>query len=483
MVCKTMKLPRGFSLHSPVVADFQQDTINYGILNNNAALLLHMGLGKTYCALQIARFRIQFCNAKKILVLAPASLLYNWQEEVNKFTEYNSIILYGDKNYRKSSIKEFIEEDYYFGIINYEALTKKYFSRNLLYSYDIVIADESAKYLKTFNTKRTEVATDIADISKYKLILTGTPISNKPIDIWSQYRFLDGGRTFGNNFYKWRHHYFYQSGGRFKYYTFKKKLSTELSHKIYGTSIRFGKEHRKGKLPKELFSPIILKPGNKFYNAYDDVRDKILTEIKLEGGIANIKIDNVLTKLIRLQQITSGFIKIDGVEHRLEYTPKLDALEEYIDTALSVGDSVIIWCWFKYSIQIISDLLKEKSIKYLTMSGSDSSIEKTKKWKRFQKSKTINAFVGQIVSGGIGINLNKLNIKTTESQHMVFYENTQTLADREQALGRVDRVGVITDTIYYKDILIKDTIDEKIMRSITANKDLADLIIKNKEII
>lgn len=473
-----MKLPRGFSLYKPPVADFQQDTINYGILNQDAALLLHMGLGKTYCALQIARFRIQFCNAKKILILAPATLLYNWKEEIDKFTEYNSIILYGDRQNRKSIIKEFIGGDYYFGIINYEALTKKYFSRNLLYNYDVVIADESAKFLKTYNTKRTEIAIDIADMSRYKMILTGTPISNKPMDIWSQYRFLDGGKTFGYSFFKWRYHFFYQTGGRFKYYIFKKKLHKELNRKIYNTSIRFGKEYRKGKLPKEFFSPIILKPSAEFYNTYNDVRDEILTEIKLEGGIANIKIESVLTKLIRLQQITSGFIKVDGVEHKMKYTPKLDALEEYVDESIASNEAIIIWCWFKFSIKMISEVMKKKKIKFISMSGGNSNKEKTESWKKFQKSKTINVFIGQIVAGGIGINLYKTNYDSNKAQHMIFYENTQTLQDRLQALGRIDRVGVIANTIYYKDLIVKDSVDEKIIASINKNKDLADLIVE-----
>jgi len=288
------------------VAPYQQDTINYGIINPYPALLLHMGLGKTYCSLEIARFRIQFCDVKKVLILAPATLLYNWQEETETFTEYKSIVLHGEKSYRKGVIEEFLNEDYTFGIINYEALTKKYFARNLLYNYGLVIADESAKYLKSFDTKRTEVATDIADMSRYKIILTGTPITNKPNDIFSQYRFLNGGRTFGTNFYSWRSHYFYKITGRnkkrfYNKFVFKNKLAGELSKKIYTTSIRFGKECRKGKLPKEFFKPIILRPDKEFYDNYNDVRDNILAEIKTEGGLAKLKSKNVLTKLIRLQ--------------------------------------------------------------------------------------------------------------------------------------------------------------------------------------
>ena len=478
-----MKLPKGFTLLNPTIAPFQQETINYGIMNPYAALLLHMGLGKTYCSLEVARYRIQFCGAEKILILTLASLLYNWKEEIDKFTEYKGIILHGDKRYRKDVIDEFLKGDYHFGIINYEALTKKYFSRKLLYPFDLVIADESAKYLKSIKALRTNVAINIADESRYKMILTGTPISNKPMDIFTQYRFLNGGRTFGDNFYKWRNHYFYQSGGRYKQYTFKKKLADELHRKIYSTSIRFGKEFRTGKLPEEFFNPIILKPGQDFYDRYYDVRDSIKTEIETEGGIENIQIKHVLTKMIRLQQITSGFIKIEGVEHKLKYTPKLDALEEHIDIALDAEESIIIWCWFRYSIQMISDLMKKKKIKCLTMNGSDSSIDKTKKWKKFQKSKSINVFIGQTVSGGVGINLFKFRQKADKAQHMLFYENTQILDHRLQALGRVDRIGVISDTIYYKDLLIKGTIDERIIKSIKENKDLADLILEDKEII
>jgi len=130
---------------------------------------------------------------------------------------------------------------------------------------------------------------------------------------------------------------------------------------------------------------------------------------------------------------------------------------------------------------MISDLLKSKKIKHLTMSGDDNSLEKTKKWKEFQKSKTVNVFVGQIVSGGIGINLYKT--VSDKIQHMVFYECTQIFTEKEQALGRIDRVGVLANEIYYKDLIIKNTIDQKIFESNSKNKNLADIIIKNEDIL
>jgi len=476
------KLPKGFKLYKPVIADYQLYTINYGILNNDVALLLHMGLGKTYCALQIARYRIQFSNVDKVLILSPATLLYNWQEEINEFTEYNSIILHGSKQQRKHIIDKFLNSNYHFGIINYEALAKNYFSRKVLYNYGMVIADESAKFIKSIRASRTNVAIDIADMSKYRMILTGTPISNKPLDVWSQYRFLTQGRLFGTNFYSWRHHYFYTSEGKFKTYTFKKHLSSDLNKKIYSTSIRFGKECRKGKLPKELFKPILLRPDYRFYSIYNEVRDKILAEIETEGGFQNIKVAHVLTKRIRLQQITSGFIKVDGVEQRLKYTPKLDTLEEHIDIAIDADESVVIWCWFRYSIKLISDILMRKKIKHIVISGADSSKEKTVKWKKFQKSKTHNVFIGQIASGGIGINLFKLRCSPDKSQHMIFYEGSRTLDEREQALGRIDRVGVVVDEILYKDLIIKDTIDELSALAVKENKEVADMIIERKTI-
>ena len=103
--------------------------------------------------------------------------------------------------------------------------------------------------------------------------------------------------------------------------------------------------------------------------------------------------------------------------------------------------------------------------------------DKFAKWKTFQQSKDVNVFIGQIASGGIGIELFKLDSLETKSQHMIFYENTWSLDVREQAMGRIHRIGQKSTCIYH-DITIKDTIDVKMLDVLKTNKSVADAIIE-----
>jgi len=136
-----------------------------------------------------------------------------------------------------------------------------------------------------------------------------------------------------------------------------------------------------------------------------------------------------------------------------------------------------VWCRFRHTINMISKFLETKKIKHTVMTGDDSPKEKAKKWKGFQTSKTINIFIGQIVAGGIGIELFKIN-STAKYQHALFVENVFGLDSRLQAVGRTDqRIGQ-KSACRVVDFLIKETIDEKIYNSIIKDEEVADSIMK-----
>ena len=492
-----MKAPKNFQfIKKPY--QHQWESFVFALKRNNAGILLDLGLGKTKVAIDVARYRIQHSNVDKVLVVCPTSILVNWKNEIQKFSEYKAVILHAPRQERR---RRLFLPNYHFYIINYESLFPIFKSIGILkpigmppkwkyidnkpkisyliskLNFKMIIFDESARYIKNHQAKRTRASILLADHAQYKLILTGTPIANKPLDVWSQYRVLDGGKTFGTNFYQFRNRYFMRlKMGMWDKWVMKKSSVDIFSSKIYSVSIRKTKDEIAQDFPKRINQVIELKPTGELLKIYKKVYKQIISEIDTKGGNVVLEVNNILTKLLRLQQITSGFV---GTRKRgfyeLNTTPKLDALIDEIESVVDANESVVVWCRFRKSIELISKRLDKLKVKYITMSGKDS--DKYKKWKGFQKSKTKNVFIGQVESGGIGIELFKHESDAKKSQYMIFFENTWSLDTREQALGRIHRIGQKSLCVY-KDLVVKHTIDERILESIKENKKIADLILE-----
>lgn len=533
-----MKLPKGFSLAGPDFYKFQYKAFLFCIERDNAGLLLDLGLGKTRTAIDVARYRIQFSNVNRILVVCPTSVMGHWEREVKFWSEHEPIILQGDKEERLARLKltkpkfKIINYEYLYPMLQHLDIIEEVKSEDKEFNqlkqalrhhkyrgtlteqlkmeltirlrtaekkikiekritpdgylkikklgFDMIIFDESARYLKTHNTNRTIAATLLADRSRHKLIMTATPIANKPLDLFAQLRVMDGGKTFGQNFFRFRNGFFENVGSdRFKKWKPKAEKIPVMAKRLYTNCIRMMKSQVFKDLPDIIPTTILLEPSESFLADYKEIESKILAEIETEdksGAILNIT--NVLTKLLRLQQLTSGFVKdkVTDKEKKTLMTPKLDALIEQIEIILDAEESCVVWCRFHKTMDMISEILTKKRIAHYSMSGRDSSKQKDAKWIGFQKSKTKNVFIGQVASGGIGIELFKEDSVPEKSQYMIFFENVWSLDIRQQAEGRIHRIGQ-KSTCVYIDIIMNKTIDVRILQVLRENKEIADFIL------
>ena len=475
-----MKMPRDFNFIVPPIGEYQEESVLYGCINDNAGLLLDLGLGKTFCAINIARYRIQDSEVKKVLVVCPSTIIQSWIKSIHKFSEYEAVSLYSKS--RPKRLKQFKKRAEFY-ITNYEGLHP---FREEFYKLkpDMVIFDESARYVKGANTQRTNMSIVLADIAKYVLILTGTIISNKPLYLWSQIRLLDGGLAFSDNFWRFRSKYFTgkkkksKKGKYYKKYTLSKKNVDYFADVIYDNCIRFKREDVIDDLPETIFDVVNIPLDGELDTLYNNVADEIIKEIETASSSATININSIFTKLIRLQQITSGFIKDeDGEIKELKTQPKLKSLLETIESIEFEEESAVVWCKFRYSIDMIERELKRLGIKCITMDGrQDTPAKKYERWRTFQEDKSITVFIGQAVSGGIGIELFKEN--STKTQHMLFYENSD-LDTRLQCCGRIDRHGQQSKLLMYKDYIIEDTYDMRVLQNIEKDKNIADDIMEN----
>ena len=477
-----MKPPKNFSFIGLKPFEHQLEGLAFGISYPNVGLLYDMGTGKTRIAIDIVRYRKQANpEIQKVLTVCPISTFNGWTNQIEKFSEYKSIVIYGTKNQRIYQIEKFKNEDITFGVINYAALPL-FLNYLAEVNLSIIIYDESARYIKNPFSNRSRASFNISRLPsvRHRLMLTGTPISNYPLDVWSQFYATDLGKTFGDSFFAFRGYFFNKTeiAGHDKF-LLKWDRAEVLKKKIFTICIRKKKEECLD-LPEKIFDVMMVEMSYSLSKIYNSVKKKVIEEI-LEDGSTKSNPINILTKLIRLQQVTAGFLieETGGPIIPLKETPKLDALIEDTELIIDAEESVVIWCRFRESIRLISERLKDLNIKYIIMHGGTK--DKGKAWGDFQKDKTIPVFIGQQESGGIGIELFKLESKA-KYQHTRFYEHVWQFDVRDQAIDRIHRIGQESICIY-KDLIVKDTIDQKIFQVNLEKKMISEILIDNRSVI
>jgi len=250
-----------------------------------------MGTGKT---------RILIENMVRIgglcLYVTPNTTTENVENEIHKWSNLKAVILKGSRQKRLKLLKQ--EYDVY--IINYQAL--RLFTRDLQEKkFNIMICDESA-CLKGYKSLQSKAAFKIGQVIPYKFIATGTPITNNPLDIFGQYRFMNPF-IFGFSYIKFRSQYAIM-GGYLNYQVLRWINMQEFQKKIYQCAIRYTKEQCLD-LPEKLYETIYIDLPDEQQRIYRDLRTSFLAEF--EGRIVSASI--ILTKLLRFSQITSGFVK------------------------------------------------------------------------------------------------------------------------------------------------------------------------------
>ena len=248
-----LRIPKDFKF---IEEPFRHQVVTFmhGLHHKDLAILSTMGTGKTYCAINIARWWMQQGEAKKALVVCPTSVLTNWVDEVHMFSNRKAISLHHPV--RKKRLELFRQPaDFY--IINFEA-TRRFMNQILRLEPDIVIFDESSRIANP-KAQQTKACIEIAGNTKYRYILNGTPIANKPLDLWSQFYVLDFGETLEDKFNVFRKAYFYsftmKSGS--KYFSVYKVANKEsmniIARKVDKVSIRYTKEECIKDMPEKTY--------------------------------------------------------------------------------------------------------------------------------------------------------------------------------------------------------------------------------------
>lgn len=438
---------------------------NLALLNPAFAFLMEMGTGKSLTAVAVAARRWERGEIKKLLIVAPTSVLPVWPKEFEACTiPYICAILEGSMEERIRTLKALnsIQGKLLVAVINYEA-TWRIIDELLAWGPDMVIADESQR-IKTPSAKQSKALHKLGKVAKYKLILTGTPVQNQPLDFFSQYKFLDE-HIFGSSFYAFRNRYAIM-GGYGGHQVVGYQNLDELIKKAHSIAFRVTKEEALD-LPDQIDQIQYCTLEPEAASIYNELKKQSYAELNNQ----EITVRNVLTRLLRLQQITGGFITTDdGTQHHIS-NAKLHLLKELISDITDAGKKVVIFARFIPEIKAVLRILEEMGLEYRHITGEVPNEQRGEQVRVFQGDPNCKVFVAQIQTAGLGITLHAADTA-------IFYSVDFNYANYSQARARIHRIGQKNNCTYIH-LIAKGTVDEHVLKALQHKEDVARMVVDN----
>lgn len=439
--------------------DYQKYSIDFIENNPISAILLECGLGKTSITLTaINDLMFDSFDVSKVLVICPIRVANTWVQECKKWEHLNDIrisVAVGNEMERLRALRA--KADIY--VINRENVQWLIESSGIPFNYQMVVIDEMSSF-KNGKSKRCKALLQVRSKIDRIVGLTATPTSNGLMDLWSQYRILDGGKRLGRFITEYRNRYFTpdkRNGVIIYSYKLLPFAEEAIYEKISDITISMkAKDHLK--MPKLISSE---------YKVYMNDTEKAQYELLKHDLVVNLDEDditavNAAVLSNKLCQMANGAIYTDKKIIQNIHDRKLDALEDIVEQMN--GKNFLLVYWFKHDLERIVKRLDEIGTSYSKI-DTPESIEEWNKGK-FQ--------VGLIhpASAGHGINLQQ------GGSTIVFFSLTWSLELYEQVIGRIYRQGQISDTVVVQHIITDGTINEDILRALKDKDETQSSLIK-----
>ena len=458
----------------------QEDALNTCWDKTEYALFMEMGCGKSKVLLDNIAVLYARGEINASLIVAPKGVYDNWIEgEIpihlpdyikRRIYRWSPAETQKNKKQREEILR--FSHDLDFVVMNVEALSTKKgtdFAVKFLLNKRALFAVDESTSIKSPSAARTKNTLRIAKYATHKRILTGSPVTRSPLDLYTQCEFLDPALLGYSSYYSFRARYAEMvdrsAGGR----TFKQVIGyknlEELNELLQPFSYRVLKKDCLD-LPDKVYitRKIEMTPEQK--KAYDEIKRYAITEL---SNSERVSVTSVITQLLRLHQISCGFTRSD-LDKDVEL--KSQRLEELMNILEETEGKVIIWANYRFDIKRI---LKTITDKYGPESvgayyGDTSDEERRRILYDFQdKESKLQYIVGNTQTGGYGINL-------TAAHTVVYYSNNFDLEKRLQSEDRAHRIGQ-SNKVTYIDIICKNTVDEKIVKSLKAKQNIASKVL------
>lgn len=426
------------------------------------AFLMDMGTGKTITTIALIGALNSQKRIGKVLVVSPKSIVGVWEEEFQKFADfrYALTILDGTIAKKKAAFGYMNGSALQVIVVNYESAWRLE-SEIAKWQPDMIVCDESSK-IKNPTTAQSKALHKLGKKSKYNVILTGTPVTNNPLDFFSQYKFLNE-EILGSSYYLFRNRYAVMGGYQNHQIVGYNHLA-ELVEKVHKVAFRIKIEDAVD-LPPFIDEVRTIKLEPKAEAVYRMIEQDCYAELSAD---TEVTAKNILTQLLRLSQCTGGFIRDDKTAQPQDVsTAKLAALEDIIDNCLEEDKKVVVFARFVPEIEAIKTMLEKKKVGYRLIYGATK--DRSEQVKDFQENENVKVFVGQLQTTGMGLTL-------TAASVAVFYSLDFSYANYEQSRARIHRIGQ-TEKCLYIHLVARNTVDEKIMNALKHKGDIAKLMV------
>ena len=445
------------------------------------AYFMEMGTGKSKVLLDNAAILYDKGEINALLLIAPKGVYKNWydSEIPTHLPDHvdKKIVLWktSDKSIKQKKILNTLFEsgsDLRILIMNVESFSSgdgADFAYKFLSAHPkSMIAIDEATTIKTPTSNRTRKIVALRNMCKYRRILTGSPVTKSPLDLYSQCQFLDPWLL-----------------GHESYTTFKARYAETRKIQVNGRQVEIitGYRHLQELSDKVVsFSKRILKedcldlPAKSYVKHYVELTDeqrRLYKQMKKEAiAFLNGKMQSsatVMTQLMRLHQITCGHFTAD--DNTIQDLPS-SRLSELMNILENIEGKTIIWSHYTHDVRRIIEEIKkvygeDSVVDYYGKTDTDA---RSKNIKKFQNNDECRFFVGTTHTGGYGITL-------TAGSNMIYYSNGYDLEKRQQSEARIDRIGQ-TRKMTYIDIMAQDTIDERIVKALRKKVNIANAIMK-----
>jgi len=438
------------------------------------ALFMEMGTGKSKVLLDNISMLYDKGKINGALIIAPKGVYKNWleseiPEHLVKHIQKKTVLwqaLINKKQQAKLDTLFKPEVDLHILIMNVEAFSTKKgldFAAKFLSCHDALVAIDESTTIKNPGAQRTKNILRLSKLSKYRRILTGSPVTKSPLDLYTQCYFLDPWLLDHDSYYTFRTRYALIKKAHFNGRTVQLVVGyrnlAELSEKLKPFSYRVLKDDCLDLPPKTFMKRIIqLSPEQK--RLYEQMKSMALAE--LNGKM--LTTFNAVTQIMRLQQITCGHFKADDDSIQ---EIKNNRITELMNVLEEVEGKAVIWAHWRHDIAtIVREIEKEYPGSVMTYYGDTTPDDRQKAIREMQDPESkIRFLVGTPQTGGYGITL-------TGASTMIYYSNGYDLLLRQQSEARIDRISQ-KKPMTYIDILAEDTVDEKIVKALRKKVNIA----------
>ncbi len=438
------------------------------------AYFMEMGTGKSKVLIDNISMLYDKGKINAALIIAPKGVYQNWHDSEipthlvdhidKKMVLWQAMV----NKTQEKKLNTLFEpgEELHILIMNVEAFSTKKgvaFASKFLNCHSTLIAIDESTTIKNPGAKRTKNILGLSKHSKYRRILTGSPVTKSPLDLYTQCQFLSPWLLGHASYYGFRTRYAIMKNANFNGRSVQIVVGyhnlSELSSKLEPFSYRVLKDDCLD-LPEKTFIKRIVQLSPDQQKLYQQMKEKALAV--LNGKM--VSTTTVMTQLMRLQQITCGhFTADDGSTQEIPN----HRIDELIDLLYEIEGKVVIWGhWQKDMSQIIKAITKEYGensvVDYYGLTPKD---ERQSNIEKFQNDPKCRFFVGTPATGGYGITL-------TAASNMIYYSNGYNLETRQQSEARIDRIGQKYPMTYI-DIICEKTVDERIVKALRKKINIA----------